>query len=66
MFLDIPDKEKVRARLAGLMKTHALGVPVEHAGYYFFASCGEWKKIPRFQSTGGLSARLVLRIHAGS
>ena len=34
-FLDIADREQIRARLAELMKTDALGVPVERNGYYF-------------------------------
>jgi prolyl oligopeptidase len=35
-FLDTPMRERIRARLAGLMKVDAMGFPIERRGYYFY------------------------------
>ena len=36
-FLDTPVRERIRARLAGLMKVDAMGFPIERRGYYFYS-----------------------------
>ena len=36
LFLDIPIREAIRTRLSELMKTEAVGIPIERDGYYFY------------------------------
>ena len=36
-FLDIPVRQRIRARLVDLMKTDAVGLPIERHGYYFYS-----------------------------
>jgi prolyl oligopeptidase len=36
-FMDTPDRGRIRARLAELMKVDAIGFPFERTGYYFYS-----------------------------
>ena len=36
-FFDIPERERIHSRLAQLMRTDAMGLPIERQGYYFYS-----------------------------